>query len=219
MRIDRTFEIPTGRNVLYLNDHHLSIPVQIAMAQELRRLYVEEKVAVMAFEQPYGRLENYVKTVYAEAKIMDPKIFLFRAQRKARTTRAIHLLQVYLQQEIVESTVEMWGVEDEALFDRIEIPKREYRKLMDKWQISACGGYPIPNSLLEEWKQKKIKLEQRLYELCERRDEVIVQNIETLMTGKNLLRLPLVQGYGHFESIRDKLRLREIGTVSYVFEE
>lgn len=219
MRIERTHEIPTGRNVLYLNDHHLSIPVQIAMAQELRRLYVEEKVAVMAFEQPYGRLENYVKGVYALSKSLDPRLFLSRGRRIPPNTGAIHLLQVFLQQDFIEGRVEMWGVEDEALFDRIQMPKKEYSQLMLLWKTSAQGGYHLPKSLLEEWKQKKIKLEQRLHELCERRDEVIVQNIETLMDEKKLQRLPLVQGYGHFDSIREKLRTKEIGTVSYVFEE
>lgn len=219
MRIERIHEIPTGRNVLYMNDHHLSIPIQVAMAQELRRLYLEDNVTVMAFEQPFGRLENYVEKGHEEFKTLDPKIFLHRAKKVSSTTGAIHLLQVYLQQDLVEGRVEMWGLEDAALFDLIEIPKKEYGRLMETWKTSARGGYHILKSLLEEWQQKKIKLEQRLHELCERRDEVIVQNIETLMDEKKLQRLPLVQGYGHFDSIREKLRRREIGTVSYVFGE
>ena len=202
-----------------MNPQHLSIPGHIAMAQELRRLYLEEKVAVMAFEQPYGILENYVRDVYAQAITLDPNLFLSRGRKISSNTGAIHLLQVYLQQELVEGRVEMWGVEDEKLFDGIEIPKKEYRKLMELWKTSARGGYHIPESVLQEWKQKKARLEQRLHELCERRDEVIVQNIETLMDEKNLMRLPLVQGHGHFESIREKLGLRGIGTISYLFDE
>lgn len=218
MKINYNHEIPTRRNVLYMNDHHLSIPIQIAMAQELRRLYVEEKVTVMAFEQPYGQLGNYVRDVYTLARTLDPAIFLSQGRKVSSNTGAIHLLQVFLQQELLESRMEMWGVEDEKLFDGIEIPKKEYRKLMEMWKTSARGGYSIPQSLLDEWKLKKVRLEQRLHELCERRDEVIVQNIETLLDEKKLQRLPLVQGCEHFESIREKLRQREIGTVSYVFD-
>ena len=219
MRIDRTHEISGGKNVLYLNDHHLSIPVQVSIAQELRRLYQEENVAVMAFEQPYGQLGNHVEKVYHQAKTLNPATFLQRGIKVSSTTGAIHLLQVFLQQEFIEGKVEMWGIENEELFDKIEIPKKEYRKLMEIWKTYVRGGYSIPSSILKEWKQKKARLEQRLYELCERRDEVIVKNIDALMAEKNMLRLPLVQGYKHFESIRDKLKLRDIGTMSYIFDQ
>ena len=218
MRIDRTCEIPEGRNVLYMNDHHLSAKVQMAIARELNKFYLLEDITVMAFEQPYGTLPNYVEKMYASSASFNPVTFISRAVEITPDIGAIHLVQVFLQRYVVEGRVEMWGVENQLLFDRSQIPQKEYCRHMEMWKSTAEQKKMVPENLPTEWQHKKDRLERRIHEFSERRDIAIVENIEHLMTYKNLSRLPLVRGHKHFESIKEKLRLREIGTVSYLFD-
>ena len=193
----------TQQKVLYIHDNPSSPPVQAFIAQTLSTL-CQEGASVIAFGfHPYGKIPTLPEEVYQKVWSSEPLEILKRGSRNLSMDSS-QLLQVLHRQEILESKLELWGVEDARLLSTYQRTQQEHWRFQEQ-----------KKRYFDASREQMLTLEAQLEELKRQRIPAIVANTHRIITEKKIPFLPLVMGYAEYLEISQKLQERGIGVISY----